>query len=380
MTAMDEESCSCRGHQRAWEPQNVPMWRAALTLLFPTAAVALDGTINRAGYKTVATPLPSRRRLDDEPPNPYTCPENHKSSKEQWHVQGTNLGGWLVLEPWITPSLFYQFLSSDDQWGTDAPAHTGMDTYTFCQALGPEEGNKQLRRHWKAWLREEDIAAIAKSGANTVRIPIGDWMYAPYEPYVGCTDGALEELHRALRLCAKYKLKALLDVHALRGSQNGFDNSGQALDMKWTSVSAQTLEGITTFEHWPIRAAHWPGHFDLATSSYPAINWTSIDASLDMLKTIIKTHKDDPAVWGLEPVNEPWQFIPIEVIKKYYWDAYHITRKAAPHWMFVMHDSFRGYPAAWWDFMKGCPNKVAQTSTFHARSSPPIAPLPPAAP
>ena len=26
-------------------------------------------------------------------------------------MQGPNLGGWLVLEPWITPSLFYQFLS-----------------------------------------------------------------------------------------------------------------------------------------------------------------------------------------------------------------------------------------------------------------------------
>ena len=25
-------------------------------------------------------------------------------------VIGVNLGGWLVLEPWITPSLFYQFL------------------------------------------------------------------------------------------------------------------------------------------------------------------------------------------------------------------------------------------------------------------------------
>jgi hypothetical protein len=25
-------------------------------------------------------------------------------------ITGTNIGGWLVLEPWITPSLFYPFL------------------------------------------------------------------------------------------------------------------------------------------------------------------------------------------------------------------------------------------------------------------------------
>jgi len=24
--------------------------------------------------------------------------------------RGVNLGGWMVLEPWITPSLFYRFL------------------------------------------------------------------------------------------------------------------------------------------------------------------------------------------------------------------------------------------------------------------------------
>ena len=95
-------------------------------------------------------------------------------------MTGTNLGGWLVLEPWITPSLFYQFLTPDNSLGEKAPAHTGMDSYTFCTALGATEANKQLRRHWKAWLRDEDIASIAKSGATHVRIPVGDWMYKTY--------------------------------------------------------------------------------------------------------------------------------------------------------------------------------------------------------
>jgi glucan 1,3-beta-glucosidase len=31
-----------------------------------------------------------------------------------------------------------------------------------------------------------------------------------------------------------------------------------------------------------------------------------------------------------------------------------------------MHDSFRGYPAAWWDFMKGCPNKVMDSHIYQA--------------
>ena len=48
---------------------------------------------------------------------------------------------------------------------------------------------------------------------------MGDWMYAPYVPFIGCMDGALDELQRVLDLCLKYDLKAVLDIHAMKGSQ-----------------------------------------------------------------------------------------------------------------------------------------------------------------
>jgi glucan 1,3-beta-glucosidase len=54
-----------------------------------------------------------------------------------FHFRGTSLGGWLVLEPWITPSLFYQFLGASRRFGaTEAPKHIGLDSYSFCTALG----------------------------------------------------------------------------------------------------------------------------------------------------------------------------------------------------------------------------------------------------
>jgi hypothetical protein len=31
-------------------------------------------------------------------------------------IRGVNLGGWMVLEPWITPSLFYQFLGGNQSY------------------------------------------------------------------------------------------------------------------------------------------------------------------------------------------------------------------------------------------------------------------------
>ena len=45
------------------------------------------------------------------------------------HIKGTALGGWLVLEPWITPSLFYQFLGRTATYEEDTPSMIGMDRY-----------------------------------------------------------------------------------------------------------------------------------------------------------------------------------------------------------------------------------------------------------
>lgn len=46
----------------------------------------------------------------------YSCPEGSTmaGNSDSFHFRGTALGGYMVLEPWITPSLFYQFLGEDD--------------------------------------------------------------------------------------------------------------------------------------------------------------------------------------------------------------------------------------------------------------------------
>lgn len=91
----------------------------------------------------------------------------------------------MVLEPWITPSLFYRFLGKPKN-------ETAMDSYTFCETLGPKEGNKVLRDHWDTWITEDTIANLSTRGVEMVRLPIGDWTLNPYGPYIGCKDGAAD--------------------------------------------------------------------------------------------------------------------------------------------------------------------------------------------
>jgi glucan 1,3-beta-glucosidase len=75
----------------------------------------------------------------------------------------------MVLEPWITPSLFYRFLGNTQSEGV------GMDTYTFCEALGAEEGNRILTSHWDNWITEDLIKNLADREVEVIRLPIGDW-------------------------------------------------------------------------------------------------------------------------------------------------------------------------------------------------------------
>ena len=69
-----------------------------------------------------------------------TCLNDKHSTPFNQQVRGVNLGGWMVLEPWITPSLFYQFLGKGE-------GEIAIDSYSFCEVLGAKEANRQLRQH-----------------------------------------------------------------------------------------------------------------------------------------------------------------------------------------------------------------------------------------
>lgn len=137
-------------------------------------------------------------------------------------VRGVNLGGWFVLEPFITPSLFEAF----------DPNNTPVDEYHYTQALGKDEAQNRLNSHWASWYTEDDFRDIANYGLNHVRIPIGYWAFAllDNDPYV---QGQEFYLDQAIGWARKYGLKVWVDLHGAPGSQNGFDNSGQRDTYQW---------------------------------------------------------------------------------------------------------------------------------------------------
>ena len=248
-------------------------------------------------------------------------------------MTGTNIGGWQVLEPWITPSLFYRFLGKTHSEGV------GMDSYTFCEALGPDYGNQVMRAHWDAWVTEDHIKELSEKEVEIVRLPIGDWTLKQYGPYVGCMDGAKEKITWLLDTCQKYNIKVLLDVHAVKGSQNGFDNSGIANRTTWIDENH--------FEHWNHAYGEWMGPW--GDNRYKRIDLDGIDWAVDTIDGLLEEWGHHPATYAIEPVNEPWWSSDLPLLKGFYRRVHAHMKEKAPHLKFVFHDSFHFGAGDWND-------------------------------
>ncbi|KAF2657878.1 glycoside hydrolase family 5 protein [Lophiostoma macrostomum CBS 122681] len=133
-------------------------------------------------------------------------------------VRGVNIGGWLIVEPFITPGIFDKHSTAE---------HYVVDEWTLCEQLGKQDCYNVLKAHWDSFVSINDFRKIASAGFNVVRIPVGYWSYldlgAPY------TAGAAPYVDKAVEWARETGLKVIIDLHGAPGSQNGFDHSGQQL-------------------------------------------------------------------------------------------------------------------------------------------------------
>lgn len=237
-------------------------------------------------------------------------------------VRGVNLGGWFVLEPWITPSIF-----------EDTGDSSIVDEYTYTKKLG-NAAKQKLNDHWNTWITEDDFAQIKKAGLNHVRIPFGYWGITPNEgdPYV--SQDQLGYLDKAVGWARSNGIKILLDLHGVPGSQNGFDNSGQYGSVEWT------------------------------------IQANSYQQSLNAIDALAKRYlpNDSDVVAAIELVNEPMGVsgaIEMGSIKQYYYDGYGKLDNYKKDTVTVIHDAFQPFASYWQGFMtEGFSNVLVDTHQY----------------
>lgn len=148
-------------------------------------------------------------------------------------IRGMNVGGWLSIEPFITPSFFSGYNANDNV----------IDEYTLTMKLGSAKAAQLLEQHYSSFVTEQTFADIQAAGFDHVRIPFSYWAVKTYagDPYVPLISWRY--LLRGIEWARKYGLRVNLDLHGIPGSQNGWNHSGRQGPIGWLNGTDGTLNG-----------------------------------------------------------------------------------------------------------------------------------------
>ncbi|KAK4976605.1 hypothetical protein LTR28_007747, partial [Elasticomyces elasticus] len=163
--------------------------------------------------------------------------------KDAWQygtmpIRGVNLGGWLSIEPFITPSFFKGYSTRDNV----------IDEWTLSSKLGPTKAKSTIEQHYSSFVSERTFAEIQAAGLDHVRIPFSYWAITTYsgDPYVPLTSWRY--LLRGIEWARKYGLRVKLDLHGAPGSQNGWNHSGRQGPIDWLNGTHGALNGQRTLD------------------------------------------------------------------------------------------------------------------------------------
>ncbi|KAL6297832.1 glycoside hydrolase family 5 protein [Sparassis latifolia] len=185
-------------------------------------------------------------------------------------IYGVNIGGWLVLEPWMLPA---EWLEMGGEICSDCSQCIGSE-YAYVKAY-PDSADEAFAQHWSTWFTQSEVATLASYGINTVRIPLGYWIVEQLvdretEFYA---RGGIMYLQQGLKWLQDAGIQVILDHHALPGVQ----------------TSDQSFAGNCTYNV----------QFYTEYNYHRALVWTAVMTTLSHL---------DPnfgSVLAIEAVNEP---------------------------------------------------------------------------
>jgi glucan 1,3-beta-glucosidase len=152
-------------------------------------------------------------------------------------IRGMNVGGWLSIEPFITPSFFARYSTREGV----------VDEYTLCAKLG-SNALATIEPHYSSFVNKQTFSDIRAAGFDHVRIPFSYWAVTTYpgDPYVAQTSWRY--LLRGIEYARQNGLRVNLDLHGAPGSQNGWNHSGRQGVVGWLNGTDGTLNGQRTID------------------------------------------------------------------------------------------------------------------------------------
>lgn len=181
-------------------------------------------------------------------------------------LRGTNIGGYLVIEQWMTALK-----------GSSATGYLDHKTITnlFLQRFGEEKTLDLWAYYRNNYFTDQDFDAIQAMGMNLIRLPFTymslDPAYHNVPPVAG-QEFNFSLLDSFIAKAAKRGIYTILDLHGAYGSQNGQDHSGESLSRNQVDFYSNEEKMSKTIHLWASLTEHY---------------------------------KDNPAIAGFDLLNEP---------------------------------------------------------------------------
>jgi glucan 1,3-beta-glucosidase len=201
-------------------------------------------------------------------------------------IYGVNLGGWLVLERWITPGVF-KGLAADE--------------YTLCKEAEPDV-LATIKKHRDTFITLNDFKWLSEHGIEAVRLPVGHGVFGDFPPY----SKTINHVDKAFTWAQKTGLRIILDLHTAPGSQNGRQESGMTGEIGWHKDDRHIAE------------------------------------TLQVIHKLAQRYGKRKSLLGIELLNEPSSKIPKRKLVKFYRDAYRLVRQECGEDVWVIYsDAYR---------------------------------------
>jgi aryl-phospho-beta-D-glucosidase BglC (GH1 family) len=172
-------------------------------------------------------------------------------------LKGMNLGGYMVMEPWMCP----------------ADAGGLPDSYSIMQELdnrfGVAEEQALMTDYEQAWITPQDFVNMKNAGFNFVRVPVwwGNFWPLSSQTSSNLRSDAFTQLDWIVNQAAAQGIYVLIDMHGVLGGESTSDDTGQQnQNQYWTNTNDQ---GNTAWLMWEI-ANHYNGNPTVA--GYDLIN------------------------------------------------------------------------------------------------------------
>lgn len=161
-------------------------------------------------------------------------------------LHGTNLGGWLLEENWMSP------VGATDEW---------TQRSTLINRFGSATTDSIKAGYQDTWIQASDLDNIKNMGLNLVRVPIYWENLMNRDGTMKPDSVAFRKLDWLVTNAQSRGIYVLLDMHGVPGNDDGWQSGGRE--------GANELWSNTTYQDWTVQlwqrlAAHYKGNPTIA--------------------------------------------------------------------------------------------------------------------